>query len=256
MRVLCLGTSSSAGPSPAQQLHCLSPSTNRLRVSQTPVWAGKHPRCYYYVLLVHSENCALREQRKTQSSSIMGCRCCRALSSGVLHLVPITCLLAEALIRQPCVLSLRKLLEFLLHRAIAFDLHLPPLRNNLSSEFHKCHLIFVSYLNKILAVVFISWQLSNAISPFLPYFTSQQLNLTRRAKSPAVRIQAKIPRHPKNAVLNPSAFSPSLFLFIYRQTTSAQCLWGPSLPQCYTDARTPRRPILGLSCLQKWPSPR
>lgn len=60
----CLGNGSSAGTAPAQQLHCFSTSTNTRKVRQSPVCAGRQPALYYYVLLVHSEKCALQEKKK------------------------------------------------------------------------------------------------------------------------------------------------------------------------------------------------
>lgn len=50
---------------PAQQLHCFSTSTNTRKVRQSPVCAGRQPALYYYVLLVHSEKCALQEKKES-----------------------------------------------------------------------------------------------------------------------------------------------------------------------------------------------
>lgn len=71
----CLGNGSPAGTAPAQQLHCFSTSTNTRKVRQSPVCAGSQPALYYYVLLVHSEKCALQEKKKAPRSSVIGHRC-------------------------------------------------------------------------------------------------------------------------------------------------------------------------------------
>lgn len=82
--VFCLGNRSSVGTYPTQQLHCFSTSTNTLKVSQNPVCAGKHPRFYYYVLLVHSEKCALQEKKNPEKLNnwVQMLKIYEALSTG------------------------------------------------------------------------------------------------------------------------------------------------------------------------------
>lgn len=147
-------------------------------------------------------------------------------------------------------LSLQNILEFLLQKPITFDLHLSPLNNNPSSKSHKCHFIFISYLNKFLAVVFIIWQLSNAIRPLHSYFTSQKLNLTHHAKSPAFKIHNKISR-PKDTVLNASSFSLFFFPFLFTGKHHLLSALGDVASLCYTDAQTIMSPTLRLRHLQK-----
>lgn len=157
--VFCLGNRSLAGTYPTQQLHCFFTSTNTPELSQNPVCAGKHPRFYYYVLLVHSEKCALQGKKNPEKLN----NCVQMLKTyklyqlgSTLDIVSITYLLFEFLIWWLRMLSLKNILELRIQIPLTFDHHLSPLKSNLSSLFNACYFIVISDLKRISAVVSLS----------------------------------------------------------------------------------------------------